>query len=74
MSINTVLSRHRSRFPATTTWALQNTHDNTDIDIFNSIQYDLFKQQTNKQYNLRLYKLAIHIMLFEGNTQEVKNL
>ena len=39
---------------------------------FNSIRF--IQTTFNKQYNLRLYKHAIHVMLFGGNTEEVKNL
>ena len=40
---------------------------------FNSIQYDLFKQQFNKQYHSRPCEHAVHTMLLEGNTSEVKH-
>ena len=34
----------------------------------------IYSNSIQQQYNLRLHKHAIEVMLSEGNTQEVKNL
>ena len=43
--------------------------------LINSIQFNMiYSNNIQQKYNLRLYKHAIQVMLFEGNTREVKNL